>query len=350
VEFHERFGARLELNRNRHELRLVHGSRSICLPCREDTIRGYSSIRLLVIDEAARVPDDLYKAVSPMLAVSGGRLICLSTPYGKRGFFWDAWANGGDDWARIEVAADRIPRISAEFLEKEKRCLGESWFRQEYFCSFEALEGLVYPEFWRCVVPGSAPKAGTRVGGIDWGFRNPFAAVWGTLNHDGNLWLNGEHYKAGQPLSYHMACLPRDVMWYCDPSAPGDRNELLAAGFKVRQGKNHVRSGIAAVAARLAEGSLRVIKDTCPHLLWEATLYRYDTEPSARKSEEPERDDNHALDALRYLVGTMDVGLLGRRRAAAPKPPTPPQQGSNGWGPHKGWLSVRNEALWRRIF
>src|SRR5260370_11782705 len=62
-----------------------------------------------------------------MLAVSGGRLICLSTPHGRRGFFWDAWANGGQDLARIEVTADRIPRIAAEFLEKEKRCLGEAW-------------------------------------------------------------------------------------------------------------------------------------------------------------------------------------------------------------------------------
>ena len=56
------------------------------------------------------MPDDLYRAVRPMLAVSGERLICLSTPYGKRGFFHDAWARDGDDWARIEVPAERIAR------------------------------------------------------------------------------------------------------------------------------------------------------------------------------------------------------------------------------------------------
>jgi len=55
-----------------HELELVNFSRVVCLPCREDTIRGYSDISLLVIDEAARVPDDLYRAVRPMLAVSRG--------------------------------------------------------------------------------------------------------------------------------------------------------------------------------------------------------------------------------------------------------------------------------------
>jgi hypothetical protein len=92
-----------------------------------------------------------------MLAVSNGRITCLSTPYGKRGFFYNAWAKGGDDWARIEIPAQRIARISPEFLASERRSLGESWFRQEYCCSFEALEGLVYPDFARCIVgcPGS---------------------------------------------------------------------------------------------------------------------------------------------------------------------------------------------------
>src|SRR5215831_4587952 len=84
---------------------LANRSRIIALPGKEQTIRGYASVSLLIIDEAARVPDDLYRAVRPMLAVSSGRLICLSTPFGKRGFFHDCWARGGDDWHRIEVPA-----------------------------------------------------------------------------------------------------------------------------------------------------------------------------------------------------------------------------------------------------
>src|SRR5207245_8007143 len=79
---------------------------------------------LMVIDEAARVPDDLYRAVSPMLSVSCGRMVCLSTPYGKRGFFYNAWAKGGDDWHRIEVPAERITRIKLEVLQRERRQMG----------------------------------------------------------------------------------------------------------------------------------------------------------------------------------------------------------------------------------
>ncbi len=146
------------------ELCFKHGSRVVSLPCREDTIRGYSGVNLLIIDEAARVPDDLYRAVRPMLAVSGGRLICMSTPFGKRGFFYEAWTKGGDSWQRIEVPARAIPRIAASFLDEERRELGETAFRQEYCCSFEVVEGLVYPEFAKLVVAKApAGLAGRRL-------------------------------------------------------------------------------------------------------------------------------------------------------------------------------------------
>src|SRR6516164_5676820 len=73
-------------------LELTNGSRTVALPGESDaTIRGYANVRLLVIDEAARVPDDLYRATRPMLAVGGGRLVALSTPYGKQGWFWDEY-------------------------------------------------------------------------------------------------------------------------------------------------------------------------------------------------------------------------------------------------------------------
>jgi hypothetical protein len=117
-------------------MELANGSRIVSLPGEEETIRGYSGVRLLVVDEAARVPDDLYRAVRPMLAVSKGRLICLSTPFGKRGFFYEAWEHGGR-WERVKTTAAECPRISPEFLDEERQALGPRWFAQEYLCSFE---------------------------------------------------------------------------------------------------------------------------------------------------------------------------------------------------------------------
>lgn len=103
--YHQRLKSLSLKRQTAEELELNNMSRIVCMPCREDTIRGFAHVDLLVIDEAARVPDDLYRAVRPMLAVSRGKLIALSTPYGKRGWFHDAWARGGDDWTRRRVCS-----------------------------------------------------------------------------------------------------------------------------------------------------------------------------------------------------------------------------------------------------
>ena len=121
---------------NKLSLTMENKSRVVSLPGSEGKIRGFSGASLIIEDEAARVPDDLYFAVRPMLAVSGGRLILMSTPFGKRGHFFKEWTEGGDTWERIMITAHDCPRISPEFLKEEKAALGDWWFRQEYFCEF----------------------------------------------------------------------------------------------------------------------------------------------------------------------------------------------------------------------
>lgn len=117
-------------------MELSNGSRIEALPGTEKTVRGFSGVSRLILDEAARVEDALYYAVRPMLAVSGGRLLMMSTPRGKRGVFFDEWENGGPKWERYEIPATEIPRIPPEFLEEERRSMPEAMFRQEFMCEF----------------------------------------------------------------------------------------------------------------------------------------------------------------------------------------------------------------------
>ncbi len=124
-------------------LEFANGARIICLPSSEGTIRGFSGVTLLLVDEASRVPDPLYQAVRPMLAVSGGRLILLSTPWGKRGFFHHEWTEG-QGWKRVQVTAYDCPRISDEWLEAERAAIGDWWFSQEYLCQFVDTEDQVF--------------------------------------------------------------------------------------------------------------------------------------------------------------------------------------------------------------
>jgi hypothetical protein len=129
-------GRRPTVDELAEEIEFANGSRVVSLPGDEGTIRRFSGVTLHIIDEAARVMDDLYRAVRPMRAVSRGRSIALSTPFGQRGWFYEAWQST-EEWERVRVTADECPRITAEFLASEGRSLGERWRRQEYLRSFE---------------------------------------------------------------------------------------------------------------------------------------------------------------------------------------------------------------------
>jgi hypothetical protein len=129
---------------NKLSVQLKSGSRVVSLPSTEATIRGYSGASLIIVDEAARLPDHIFFSISPMVAVSQGQMILLSTPAGKRGFFHDAYISEGNEWEKITVTADQCPRISAEFLEKERTQIGDFYFRQEYLCEFLEPEGSLF--------------------------------------------------------------------------------------------------------------------------------------------------------------------------------------------------------------
>ena len=121
---------------NRLSCQLRNKSRIVSLPGIEKTVRGYSGATLIIEDESARVDDEMYHSIRPMLAVSKGLLILMSTPFGKRGHFHQAWESKDEEWDRIEVPATSCPRIDPAWLEKEKKGMGEWWFLQEYMCKF----------------------------------------------------------------------------------------------------------------------------------------------------------------------------------------------------------------------
>jgi hypothetical protein len=124
-------------------MELTNGSRIEALPGTEKTIRGFSGVDLLILDEAARVDDGLYYAVRPMLAVSAGALMMLSSPAGRRGVFFEEWTEG-EGWERYEVKAEDCPRISEEFLEEERASLPRRVFDQEYNCVFTETDDAVF--------------------------------------------------------------------------------------------------------------------------------------------------------------------------------------------------------------
>jgi hypothetical protein len=128
---------------NAFSLLLPNGARIVALPGTADTTRGYSAASLLLIDEASRMPDDVYQSLRPSLAVSGGDLWLMSTPAGQRGFFYETWV-GEEKWMRVSVKATDCERLKPEFLEEERRVKTRDWFAQEYLCEFTGSDDAVF--------------------------------------------------------------------------------------------------------------------------------------------------------------------------------------------------------------
>lgn len=144
-------------------MELLNGSRIEGLPGSEKTIRGFSAPRRVIMDEASRIDDVTFTAVTPMLAVSGGSLDLLSTPAGKRGFFYNAATSGS--WSRWTVPATEVPRITPEFLEEQRRLMGERWFRQEFLCEFLDTDDAV---FATDLIEQASGHEVSDTGGFDW--------------------------------------------------------------------------------------------------------------------------------------------------------------------------------------
>ena len=110
-------------------------SRIIALPGKERSVHSYTADGALILEEAARIPDEVFAAASPQLSVSNGTMYALSTAFAKSGWFYREWEEG-QGYRRWSITAKECPRHSETFLAAERRRLGERWFAMAYLNKF----------------------------------------------------------------------------------------------------------------------------------------------------------------------------------------------------------------------
>ena len=201
-----------------------------------------------------------------------------------------------------------IPSLKALLPVERARLLDGDWDVRR--------EGLVYSGFEDCIVEAGR-DSDPSIGGIDFGFNNPFAAVWGHVDDDDVLWITGCRYARQTTLPVHSEALPKGVRYWCDPAGASDIRELRNAGHDViacvHKGtmglagspRKPVLSGIDRVSERMRTGRLKILRQACLPLVHELSTYHYDPE---KRSEDPVKEDDHLCDALRYLVVGLDRG------------------------------------------
>lgn len=201
------------------------------------------------------------------------------------------------------------PTVTDEYLSGLAKLSGHRRARL-FEGVWAAAEGLVYSAWETALVEHFDPPAGRLIGGIDFGWTNPFAALgagrYTDENGAGCIYVWYERYRTKTLLREHAKALPAGHLWEADPSAPQQIAELRRAGHRVRPAANDIVIGINAVNTRIEDGTLRISK-RCRALAAEMSAYRYGTDGP---SEKPLDEFNHACDALRYLVMGTDKGRV----------------------------------------
>jgi hypothetical protein len=168
------------------------------------------------------------------------------------------------------------------------------------------------------------------VGGIDWGYRDPFLMIIRAITPYGYKVEVSEYYKCGLRPSQIVELVKQRMamfgvsMFYADPSRPDLILELQVAGVPIIGANNSIQEGIDKHYELIKSGNYRILKGACPKLIDEYDTYHYSEEQdllpdqNSKKSRElPVDQNNHAADAARYIT-IMTNSVVGDRSPKMP--------------------------------
>jgi hypothetical protein len=307
----------------------------------------------LVVDEAARVKREIWERyLSPTLLDRRGRALFITTPEGMN-WVYDLYIRGGDsalpDWASFRFPTSANPLVAPADIAAERAALPPETFARELEAEFVSPSGLVYPEFDPALFVRDAPLIPDLpvYRAIDFGYANPFCCLDVQADDGGQVRVVAEYYRAGaSPLTHARHLLdtedayrrmqrhPRPILYCCDPAGADGRAVLMQMGIPTSACRSHVLAGIeqirrallprARVAPRIVPWDHRlpsarpnaespmtpdadvglVVDKSCVNLIREFGLYRY-----AESGDMPVKENDHALDALRYFFANFGAAL-----------------------------------------
>lgn len=302
-------GSRLEL-----EVKNLEGTTSIIqLKGWEniETIKG-QFFHFVVIDEVAMMKNfwlAWQEYIRPTLTDYRGEALFISTPKGFN-HFYELYNLEAEDqsFKAFHFTTLDNPFIPKEEIEESKTQMTEDRFAQEYLADFRKTEGLVYKEFNRDKHIFDEYPEGIHfvesLAGIDFGFTNPAAILHIKKDYTNTYWIDSEWYQRGRTTEELIEALQKMELHivYPDQAEPDRIKELMDKGFNCREVSKKIPPGISRIRELLKQGRLRVHR-SCTHTINEFETYAYpESLPGKPEPEVPIPENNHAMDALRYVI------------------------------------------------
>lgn len=257
------------------------------------------------LDEAGQMKYQVWVVIQARLGQKLGRALLTTTPYAMNWLyleFYKRFIANDSDYDVIQFVSTDNPLYPKEEYERAKATLDLRLFEMRYKGLFRKMEGLCYPDFNtnHIIDDFKIPEDWRRGGGMDFGFNNPSVVLYGAIDNDDVLYICKEIYKKGSLLSDLASIMEKEIMTYADPSGKQHIEELLALGVEIESADNEVNAGIEKVNERIKTGRFKIFK-SCKNTIDEFETYHW-----IEGRDKPEKENDHCMDALRYLIMGLD--------------------------------------------
>jgi len=272
------------------------------------------------LDEAGQYKYGVWLAIKARLSIGQGRILVTTTPYLMNWLYkewYKKWKEGDERFDVINFASNANPVFPQEEFDEAERDLPPEIFQRRYMGLFTQMAGMVYPELSRCIIDRMALPQGwekwEKIGGIDFGYHNPFVILNAVRSPDDVIYVYEEHCQSETLVAEHAKRLRGYTVYEADPEDPQEIAELEVlvrdAGLPdvvIHHAKNDIALGIQKVRERMRTGRWFVTRN-CRHTIDEHEAYHYKDTEEQQGDEKPVKKDDHTCDANRYMVAGIDL-------------------------------------------
>ncbi len=243
---------------------------------------------------------------------------------------WIDKAEAGDkNYYSLHFTLDDNPYVDETYKQRIRDSLSGLFYKRNYLGLWCLAEGAIFDFFDRSIHILRRPPTAAEywVAGIDYGSVNPFVCLLigvstGKYTQTGKrLWVEKEFYwdpkkKGRQKVNSEFAQDVYDFLEpyavkniYLDPSAEAFQLELRKRGMHVVHANNDVENGIQMMTSEMKKGNLYVMEE-CVNTIREIESYVWDSKAADKGDDQPLKKDDHACDALRYVMATHKVNTF----------------------------------------
>lgn len=277
----------------------------------------------VLLDEVALMPESFVNQALARCSVDGARLWFSCNPDNPNHWFYKDWIKRHRERNALYLhfAMTDNPSLSEKTLERYKSMYSGVFYQRYILGEWVAAEGLVYPMFdeKRHVTKELPETEGDYYVSSDFGIQNATVFLLWRREKGSDRWVClNEYYYSGREekrqktvgeLAEGLSDMLGDIVpkrIIVDPSAAALIAELRKRGYHTQNANNDVLNGISDVCTMLNKDRL-LFSFKCENTIKEFELYMWDDKAAQRGEDAPVKENDHAMDAIRYFVKTLNL-------------------------------------------